>query len=205
MKHLIHFFTIAVVCFFCQASLHAQSIELMPFAGYTFPENFDVYRGEVRISGGFTYGGNLIFNISELYGVELIYSRQDAEGDVNVVGFMDGRDIPLSVNYIQAGGVRYFPLNGGVTALAGLNLGAAGIVPKEDYEQAWRFAIGLKGGIKYYFTERVGLRVQANMQVPVQGTGAGIFVGTGGSGVTVDAFSTIFQFSFTGGLVFKLK
>jgi hypothetical protein len=143
MKYLFHFFTIPMLCFFCHASIHAQSIEIMPFAGHTFSENFGVYRGEVRISDGFTYGGNLIFNIRELYGIDLIYIRQDAEGDVNVVGFLDGRDIPLSVNYMQARGARYFPLNGGVTAFGGLNLRAAGTVSKEEYEQAWRFAIGL--------------------------------------------------------------
>ncbi len=204
MKHLFHFFTIAVVCFFCQASLHAQSIELTPFSGYTFPENFYVENGEVRISGGHTYGGMLTFNISEMYGVELIYTRQDAEADVTAF-LLNDRNVPVSVNYIQAGGIRYFPLSSTTSLLGGLNLGAAGLVPKEKYDQGWLFAFGLKGGVKHYFSERIGVRIQANLQMPVQWAGAGFFVGTGGSGVSVNSFSTIFQFSFTGGLVFRLK
>jgi len=136
MNNIFRFSTIIYLCFLCQTSLYAQSIELTPFSGYTFPERFDVDGGEVRISGGHTYGGILTFNISELYGIELLYSRQDAEGDVNAFPILDRRNIPLSVNYIQAGGIRYFPLNSMASLFGGLNLGAAGLVAKEDYDQA---------------------------------------------------------------------
>ncbi len=203
MKKLI-FISSIFIFFSAGDSVYAQSVELTPIAGYTFPERFDVNQGEARVSGGFTYGGILTFDINDNYGVELIYTRQDADAEVNSFYLVE-RNVPVSVNYIQAGGARYFPVNAMTRFFAGLNLGAAGLVPKEEYEQGWLFAVGLKGGVKYYFTDRVGLRVQANMQMPVQWAGAGFFIGTGGSGVTVDTFSTIFQFSFTGGLVFKLS
>lgn len=203
MKNLTVFIVCLLVLGFTFTAAKAQLLELTAFSGYTFPEKFIVEGGDVRISGGHTYGGILTLNLRKLYGVEFIYSRQDADADVYGL-FLEARNIPVSVNYIQVGGIRYFPLPAGIKLFAGLNLGTAGLVPKERYDEGWKFAVGAKGGVKYYFTDRLGIRAQANLQMPIQFAGTSFFVGTGGSGVSVDSFSTIFQFSFTGGLVFKL-
>ena len=80
--------------------------------------------------------------------------------------------------------------------------------PKEyegnTYQESWFFAMGLNGGAKVYFSKRVGLRLQAQMLVPVQGSGFYLFAGTGGSGGGVSVYSTMVQFGFTGGLIFRL-
>lgn len=45
---------------------------------------------------------------------------------------------------------------------------------------------------------------KAQGYMPVQGTAFSMFAGTGGSGAGVSVYSTLFQFGFTGGLIFRL-
>ena len=64
--------------------------------------------------------------------------------------------------------------------------------------------MGITGGAKIYFSKRVGLRLQAQALAPIQGSGFYMFAGSGGSGGGVSVYSTLVQFGFTGGLIFRL-
>jgi hypothetical protein len=44
-----------------------------------------------------------------------------------------------------------------------------------------------------------------NLLSAVQAVGGGLYFGTGGAGAGVSGFSTFYQFSLGGGLVFKIK
>ena len=75
---------------------------------------------------------------------------------------------------------------------------------KETYSESWFFSLGVNAGAKVYFSKRVGLRLQAQGYLPVQGAAFSMFVGTGGASTGVSVYSTLFQFGFTGGLIFRL-
>ena len=68
----------------------------------------------------------------------------------------------------------------------------------------WFFDFGLSGGAKVYFGKRVGLRLQAQMYVPMQAAGYTFYFGTGGYSNGVSVYSTMVQFGFMGGLIFRL-
>lgn len=180
----------------------AQSVELSPFGGYTLRSTFDVAGGSMRVYGGPTYGGILTYNINPRYGVEFMYSRQSTEADSRSI-YLSDLGVPVAVVYTMIGGLKQFPVSEQVIPFVGVNIGAAGLISQvRRYGEGWRFAVGLKAGTKFMLSEMVGLRLQAAMNMPVQGFGSSFFVGTGGAGVGVGTYSSIFQFTFTGGLVF---
>jgi hypothetical protein len=206
MKQLL--LSISIILLAASSRMYAQSTDITGLAGYTVAETFqttDAY--EVRVSDGFTYGGNLCFNPNEFFSVVLTYTRQDATADVYDYFFGNYiTDIPVSVNYIMIGGERNQPIGSGkVFGFGGLNLGAAGLSAKDDaYSDRWKFAFDLHAGLKIFPSDNIGLRMQAGINFPVQYFGAAFTIGTGGSGAGVTANSTITQVNFLGGLIIRL-
>jgi len=205
-KYLILLAAIICVPFFVKA----QTVEITPFGGYVFPATLQAEGGDVRFLGNAQYGGMISIGVSRVMDVDLIYNRIDTKGEVNVYdwSYYSYKEIPVSINYMLLGFTKNFRVNPVVSPFVGLNLGATLFYPKETdgnkYQASWFFAMGLNGGAKVYFSKRVGLRLQAQMLVPVQGTGFYLFAGTGGSGGGVSVYSTMVQFGFTGGLIFRL-
>lgn len=187
----------------------AQSTELTPIAGYTLAETFattDAY--EVTISDGFTYGGILGFSPNETFTIVLQYTRQDAFMDAYdyLYNVPVGYDIPVSVNNIMVGGESNGRIGDGtVYGFGGINLGTAGLVSKDDdFSGRWKFAFDMHAGFKIYPSDRIGIRMQAGLNFPVQYFGAAFTVGTGGTGGGVSASSTITQVNFLGGLIIRI-
>ncbi|MEK6481051.1 hypothetical protein WJR50_26145 [Catalinimonas sp. 4WD22] len=204
IKFIIGMITGLVIHLSSLQMVQAQSVEVTPFSGYSLRSTFDVYGGSMRVYGGHTFGGIFTFNVTPSYGIEVMYSRQSTEADVRSI-YLEERGIPAAVVYTMLGGLKQFPVSSQLIPFVGFNLGVAGLIPQtEGYEDVWRFALGVKAGTKFMLSEQIGLRLQAAMNVPVQDFGASFFVGTGGSGVNVGSYSTIFQFTFSGGLVFHL-
>jgi hypothetical protein len=53
-------------------------------------------------------------------------------------------------------------------------------------------------------SEKVGIKLTAQLQSAVQSMGGGFFIGTGGVSAGVSSFSSLMQFGLGTGLVFKL-
>jgi hypothetical protein len=186
----------------------AQSVEVTPFGGYVFGSTLNGDYGEVYYNDNAQYGGMISLAVSRVMDLDLIYNRSDTKAEVNYYNYggyvKPSLDIPLSINYIQIGVTKNFRVNPTVSPFIGFNMGACGMVPKEDYSDAWFFSVGMNAGAKIYFAKRIGLRLQMQGYIPVQSAGFSMFVGTGGSSAGVSVYSTMFQFGFTGGLIFRL-
>jgi hypothetical protein len=185
----------------------AQGVEITPFGGYVFGGTLHGNYGDVHINDNAQYGGMISIGISPSMDVDLLYNRSDTKAEVTYFtpyNNMSYQEIPLSINYMHVGFTKNFRINSTVSPFFGFNLGACLFAPKEDYSDQWFFSTGLNAGAKIYFGKRIGLRLQAQGMVPWQGTGFSMFVGTGGSGGSVSVYSTLFQFGFTGGLIFRL-
>ncbi len=203
----IFFLSIMLLAFVTTS--HAQ-IELNAYAGYVPGSNtaysYNGYR--LRIDDGSNFGFALSKTLPTGIAVELGYShfestlRQEG-GIVDVVKPQD-----ITVEYYQLGGLK--PLMEGETFVPyGLfSLGASRFAPAEAKENYWRFAINVGLGMKYFFTDKVGIRLQARMLMPLYfaGAGFGCSIGTGGSGcgAGVGMGSEILQADFTGGVVIKI-
>jgi len=204
------FFTGSLILFLAGARVSAQQAfsELTPLAGYTLAESFFTQDGyEVYISDGFTYGGSFAVYPNQYFDVSLNYTRQEATVDVWDYYYNTyDQDLEASVNNVTLGFNRNQPVNDmGTAFFGGLNLGAAGIEPKDTrYSGHWKFDLDFHLGAKIFPNPKVGIRLQAGLNFPIQYFGAAFTVGTGGSGAGVSANSSITQLYFLGGLIIRL-
>ncbi len=205
MKRAI-FMLAALICL--PFLIKAQKVEVTPFGGYVFGGTMQGNTADAHINDNAQYGGIISIAVSRVVDFDLIYNRSDTKAQLiysSVGGIaLPTKDIPISINYMQIGFTKNFRVNPMVSPFIGFNIGASLFYPKEAYSDSWFFSVGMNAGTKVYFSKRVGLRLQAQGFVPVQGTAFSMFVGTGGSGGGVSVYSTLFQFGFTGGLIFRL-
>jgi len=84
------------------------------------------------------------------------------------------------------------------------NLGVMNLkFTSDNFNDNW-FTCGLGGGLKYYLNDRLGIRLQARILLPMQFGGIGLGCGTGGCGGGVSTYTTTIQGDFTGGVILKM-
>lgn len=183
-------------------------VEIVPQVGYMFGGTMSFYEGQLRAGDGMSYGGSVI--IPEItYGtdLEINYTRMDSRVDFrsyyNTPGF-DDESFDVGINYIQIGALKTFGTSDMVRPFGSFSLGTTIFSPKVDYKDAWRFSITLGAGAKIYLTDRIGIILRGRLLLPMYFGGVGFYMGTGGSGLSVNSFATFAQGDFSGGLIFSL-
>lgn len=202
MKKSILILAMIVACVIAYAQ---PTVTLLTFGGYTFQDRIDFSNGYGEIGDGFQWGGGFEVGLSDYNAVELIYQRMDPQTFVQ--GPLNQRETAeIGINYIMIGGTRYAPLNEKIAGFASVDAGLGFLSPKESsYDGVTKFAWGLRLGVRIMASEKVSLRLHGQLMSPVQGAGGGFYLGTGGAGVGVSTYSTIYQFNLGGSLNFRLK
>jgi opacity protein-like surface antigen len=195
----------------------AQHIRLNGYTSYVFDDKVDGYYDANNnyagtIKGGFLWGAGIEFSPRPFYGIELSYLRQDSH--LPDFTYYDGgrkrtTNLKFANNWIMIGGLRYFPTHSErVEPYVGGQLGIALINtdnPLNGVSNSYtKFAWGFKGGANIWLTDKVALKLQAQLLSAVQALGGGFYLGTGGAGVGVSSYSSLLQFNLGGGLSFKL-
>jgi hypothetical protein len=204
-----------VILFAGMASLaSAQNIRFNGYAAYVFDDNVDSYYDPYNyysgtINGGLQWGGALEYMVSPTKGVELKYLRRDASAPMEYyAGSVKYKTFDLAMNYILLGGSNYFKTGGKVEPYAGASLGMCILTIKNaeagNDNTATKFAWGFKLGTNIWASEKVGIKLQADLLSVTQSAGGSFYFGTGGSGAGVAAYSTVYQWGLGGGLTFKL-
>jgi hypothetical protein len=183
--------------------------EITPFGGYQFLGKTSVYfqnnYGDIDIKDSEVFGFSI--NVPVIYGaeLELFYSRQDSRLNFKSGAFGTGETLfDMSVEYFQIGALRGIR-QGNILPFGVVTLGATNFNPKKaglSSEVKFSFTFGL--GAKVYLSDRIGIRLQGTLLMPVQWAGGGVYFGTGGSGVSVNAGSTLVQIDVRGGLIIML-
>jgi hypothetical protein len=181
------------------------SVTLLTFESYTFADKFDTQYGTGKIFDGFQWGGGLEFGLAETMAIELIY--QNLKTTANYVGFDGQHSGKVGVNYIMLGPTKYAPLNEKISGFGTLDLGVGWFDPESSLqsETITKFSLGARVGVRIQASEKVSLRLHAQLFSPVQWAGGGFYFGTGGSGAGVSTGSTIYQFNLGGSLNFRIK
>lgn len=216
-----------VVLFLSASSLLAQQftntsqkqIRINLYGAYAFEDGFDSYYNygnyyQGQLQGGFLYGGGLEFEVRPGSFVELSYQRLDTNAPTQYYNggvFNQYADFDVAMNYIMIGGNQYFrKLGSPVEGFLGGMLGAGVVGIKNPgaannpSESVTKFAWGIKGGMTYWASSAVGIKFQAQLLSVSQSVGGGFYFGTGGSGTAVSSYSSLYQFTLGGGLVFNL-
>lgn len=188
--------------------LAQQTYEITPFAGYTLADKFNIDQGTASISSGVSYGATLSLISDKVNALELTYSRLDA--DVSAYSEFHEIDLnsPVGLNYVFLGGTRLFPLRmHPIEFFVGVNFGVAIMGSKDDdFESSTRMAVGFNGGLKYFFSKTIGLRLQPNLNLPISNPGGELWWNPAtGTEADVPSAVPLMQFGVTCGLVYQLK
>jgi len=182
-------------------------IEVTGFGGYTFKNTYPISGGQGIIGEGGTFGGSLAFGINDDYDVELYYSRQES----TLSAFSPPFDISFRENgnvaYWMIGGVRNFQaLNPNIEFFTAIRLGGVTFSTKDNTpSNISKFAASFGGGVKFFLSDNMGVKLSGNMLFPILNVGAGFYFGGGGSGVGLSTWSPILQFNFNGGIFFRIN
>jgi opacity protein-like surface antigen len=199
---------IAIILGLASSAAMAQ-IEINGYYGY-MPGSHTMYSYNgyrLKIDGGDNWGVGLGVATPIDILIEFSYMRFSSilsqDGGIEII-----QPQPINVEYYQLGGYKPFIEGENFVPYGVFSLGASRFNPTEDPDDYWRFAIGLGVGMKYFFTDMVGIKLQARMLMPLYfgGVGFGCGIGTGGSGCGGGAtFGTeILQGDFTGGVVLRI-
>jgi len=188
-----------LLTFAAPIQLKAQHLEITPFAGWETGGKVYTNLGYLRVSEGMNFGGAISFGLDEDAQIEFTYNHMNSELSLD-----DGEYIinstPVNVDYYMLGALKAVRLGERWLPFAS---GALGLVhygtPEEKYGSESLFAINVSGGLKILITERIGIRMQARLLMPLYATGA-YFADSGGTGYGITSTCFMVQGDFTGGI-----
>lgn len=198
-------FILAAIILLASASqINAQQIELSPLIGYETGAYIHYNGGDLHIIGGMNYGGSMDVGMGHGRYVELSYTRMngrlDNETNHNTVTLTD-----LNVDYYSIGVLQEMRPDEKVTPYGMFTLGWVNYRPLDNYSNENKMHISLAGGVKINASEKVAIRLQARLLMPLFYTGGTIYVGGGGAGYGVSGGIYGVQGDFTAQLVIKLR
>jgi len=187
------------------ADTAAQQIELGGFYGYNLNTRARTYYGDYTLYNTPNYGGQLSVGLSQDMFVELTYNRSDTEIRYYYNNAYEPLD--MSSEYFQIGGLQQIQTGGPLLPFGEVSFGTTRYNLKETptdgtfySHDKWFFSMALALGAKVHIGDKLGLRLQARMGLPMGFNG--IWLGTGGAGASF--YVPVAQFDFTAGLFLRL-
>jgi len=158
--------------------------DLSGMAGYAFGASVDVFSGKMKVEDGATYSATLGFKPQRNSQVELNWTYHPT--DLRYTPFTGPIEkIGLDVHYFQIGGIQEFP-SGQAEPFVKFSLGAtyfdpaSGTLNEVNISSEWRFSFMFGLGAKYFFSPKVGLRLQGDLIGTFLSSSGGAFCGFGG-------------------------
>lgn len=204
MKKQVKKLTWLAVVFMISQPLMAQpEITLEAFGGWLwsskagYNNNITIdNKGNYGVRGGVSPKSQMVVEFewnhsdTRLHYYDVI-NQEDVSEDVKMNYYMLGFNMEAS----EGPAVPYGLVNIGVLNLQGV---------QTSFSENW-FTVGLGGGIKYYLSDNIGIRLQARLLLPMQFGGVGFGCGSGaGCGTGVSTYTTTIQGDFTGGVILKI-
>lgn len=216
MRQHSRIITVLMVAFFAAAlttDVYAQErkIEISPFAGFQWSTKTYTTGGYLSTKDGVNFGGAIDIAVQRDLQLELLYIYCDTQTRFVSQSFVypSSQYGDLGVHYMQIGYVKGFK-KGNIEPFGVFTLGAVMFSPSDlqlengtrlTLSDTWRFAITIGGGAKIFFSEKLGIRLQARLMMPIYFSGVGMYVGTGGSGLGVTGGIPVLMGDFTAGLI----
>jgi hypothetical protein len=186
--------------------------EITAIGGWMLNGSVDGYYGEVDMDDEVAYGGIITFPVESGMSVEFSYTRQETRASFYTYnplntppGLASGSLGDVLVQYFMLGGIA--EKGRGAEKVKPFGLFQAGVfvlTPDNSiYDSVTKFALAFGGGLNVDVSEKIGLRMQGRLLMPMWFDGGYIYAGSGGAGVGVSAGIPLVQADFLGGLTFK--
>ncbi len=196
---------LSLLFMFSVSSAQAQELEITPTVGYFWGGKLRTYYGELRLGEGMNYGLTVDYSVAPGTLFEAFWTINTSEVNYYEYGFKDFTDkFNITTNYIHLGVVQEMNYGEAFRPYGVFTMGTT-IFSPERYSTVWQFSLGLGGGLKYYISDRIGIKVQGRLLLPVYFRGGGVWCGTGGCGYGLSAGTAIAQGDVTAGLVIVLQ
>jgi hypothetical protein len=212
MKNKTANYLAGIICTILMVSMtqiSAQTVELTPLIGYETGANIHAYYsgtyGDIHIDDGMVWGGALDVGMGGGRYGEFSYTH--LASSVSLEGGFTPRDpVNLAVDYYSIGVLQEIRPDSKATPYGLFTLGVVNYRPTEgSYSSENKMHVSLAGGVKIRASERVGLRLQARLLLPLYYAGTYFSFGTGGVGAGVSGGIQGVQGDFTAALVLRLR
>jgi len=200
-----------VLALFSTMAARSQKFEFIGYGGYTYDERVDATGGFYtygKISGSGMWGAAVEY-MAQDNGIILDFNDQSTTFTLNPYnGAPDIKNGKMTLSYLTIGGNRYYGKGKG-RLYGGASIGACFLSSSFDQlsdhytSSGTKFAWVLRLGGKYYASQRLGVRMEAQLQSPVNGAGVGFGFGTGGAGLGVTTYGSILQFGLSIGIILR--
>ena len=204
MRIILLFAALIAVQFTAQSQ---GAVTLLTFESFTFADHFETYYGSGKVHDGFQWGGGLEFGDPMGNCLEIIYQRLDADFNYGDFGssITDGQ---VGINYIMLGGTRYMPTSEKMAGFGSFDMGVGWAdvsADNYDFSSVAKFTVGGRAGVRIAASEKLSLRLHAQLMIPLQWIGGGVWFGTGGSGASVSGGTTIVEFNLGGSVNYRFR
>ena len=202
----IKIFIVLSLIFLLTQSVKAQpSITLEAFGGWLWTGKAG-YNNNIKVDDNGNYG--IRAGVGAIPETVIEFEWNHTENGVHWYDIVnqENRFTPTTMNYYMLGFNKEL-MPAPVVPFGLLNLGLMNLKGETTsagpFSEDW-FTVGLGGGLKYYFSDHVGIRLQARILLPMQFAGIGVGCGTGGCGGGVTTYTNTIQGDFTGAVVLKM-
>jgi hypothetical protein len=188
-------------------------IEIQVFGGYTFSSKMDVIEQSTpnnlhsaNFGGNVHYGLEIGLGISKSMDLFISYQRMGELVNVNTPRQEKVGSVTINSNYMLAGTNYNFRINKLISPYIGVSLGSLNMVPSDSfYIDFWYFIVGAQGGVKFYFSKRIGLNIRAEVLYQVHPTRAPFLYSDDiYHNTPVSAMSNMIQVGVSGGFIIRL-
>ena len=195
----------------------SQAIEISGYGGYMLSGTADFYgyqditntyvTGEMDVKDGAVYGGTIGLDVPDA-GMQIQFLWNINNVNSNIVFFSNNRPrevVELKIQHWHLGVEKYLGGNEMVKPYGAISLGITTYGPQNSaYETKTRFSGAIGAGLKVFPTEKIGLKFQAKMFLPMTFSGIGIYCGTGGCGGGSSFNVPIIHGEFSGGVILRI-
>jgi hypothetical protein len=194
-----------------------HTAEILVYGGYRWTWSrrisWGINSGDLDLKNTGFWGIAVDFNLHPAAQLEILYDHQETDWTFKQGGITRTLG-PTTVQYLQIGAVKGIQ-QGKVKPFGSMSLGATRYGLSGEYtdpiddstitvsEDAWKFSVIFGLGVKFYASERIGIRAQARLPYTFMNTGLGVGCGFGGCGATIGG-TGIAQFDLSAGLFVML-
>jgi hypothetical protein len=196
---------ILLISFLFISNISAQT-EIFGYGGYMTFSSVAVAQGDLQFKDAPDYGLGADIQFQRGMSIELLWVSAQSHAKIKEYPSGLTRDLfDLNVHYFQVGSVLETKPRAKATPFFAFTLGATLFDAKDaSRTDEWLFSLTLGGGGKFDLSDKLGIRLQARMLVPLTFSGGGLWVGTGGASVGVGAWAPFVSFDFTAGVYIRL-